>query len=397
MENNTQSIPEVTPEAPPIPPSEFKGSTLQLIGWRLLGLLLCAVTIGIATPWAQCMIYRWETKHTYVNGKQLHFDGKGHQLLGKYLLWGLLTIITFGIYGLFIPVQMHKWRAGHTRFAIPDDEIADTPSGAMIFGFVMTGVAAVLLIALVVTLLAPKLTQSSGKANPSISKFFEDLFEEDEEEDPFTDFEGGFVFGPSGSSYIIDNGDGTFTIIYGNPTNATEATQSQADPTSVPGTTPQNEYRFTDDQRIVGSWLMRAVLMIDGNPTELEAAELNLKSDGTFSYFKDIFSGSSQGWHPDGLADSYYNGTYSFQGDTLTLHYTSYFSQPYSSDPGNWVSIDKTISQTITFADNDQAIYFSDFSAVMNHNGYFEPIYYCPRITNSIGETLGTIYPNGLN
>ena len=175
MENNIQPTPEVTPETPPVPLSEFKGTTLQLIGWHLLGILLSAITLGIAAPWTNCMIYRWETKHTYINGKQLHFDGKGHQLLGKYLLWGLLVLVTLGIYAMFIPVRMHKWRAEHTRFAVPADEAAGSRDSAMIFGYTMAGVAAVLLIALVATVLVPKLTQQSqpsGMANNIFTNFF---------------------------------------------------------------------------------------------------------------------------------------------------------------------------------------------------------------------------------
>lgn len=107
------------------PVSHFDGRTIQLIGWRLLGLLLSAITLGIGTPWAMCMIYRWEAKHTIVDGKRLCFDGKGIQLLGKFLLWGLLILITVGIYAIFLPVRFYKWKASHTHFS------TDAPAGTL--------------------------------------------------------------------------------------------------------------------------------------------------------------------------------------------------------------------------------------------------------------------------
>lgn len=134
MENNT-----------PTPTSTFNGSTLQLIGWRLLGFLLSIVTLGIGAPWAHCMIYRWEISHSSIDGQRLAFDGKGHQLLGKYLLWGLLTLITLGIYAIWIPVQMHRWKAGHTRFAAPGETQKSLP-GLMILGIILGTIAAVALL-----------------------------------------------------------------------------------------------------------------------------------------------------------------------------------------------------------------------------------------------------------
>ena len=104
-------------QAPLSAESYFDGKTIQMLGWRLLGLLLTGITLGIGAPWAHCMILRWEARHTVINGKRLCFTGHGLQLLGKFLLWGLLTLITFGIYAIFIPVRMHKWRVSHTQFA----------------------------------------------------------------------------------------------------------------------------------------------------------------------------------------------------------------------------------------------------------------------------------------
>ena len=74
----------VTPTAPSSAPerSYFDGKLLQLIGWSLLGALITLVTLGICYPWAVCMIYSCEAKHTVINGKRLQFDGTALQLFG---------------------------------------------------------------------------------------------------------------------------------------------------------------------------------------------------------------------------------------------------------------------------------------------------------------------------
>lgn len=94
----------------------FDGNTWQLIGWRLLAGLLITVTLGIGTPWAVCMLQRWETKHTVISGRRLKFTGKGIQLLGKYLLWSLLTLITCGIFGIWFGLKMKQWVVKHTVY-----------------------------------------------------------------------------------------------------------------------------------------------------------------------------------------------------------------------------------------------------------------------------------------
>ena len=39
--------------------SKFTGGLLGLIGINILRVLLIAITLGIATPWALCMYHRW--------------------------------------------------------------------------------------------------------------------------------------------------------------------------------------------------------------------------------------------------------------------------------------------------------------------------------------------------
>ena len=97
--------------------SYFDGGLLQLIGWRILGAFITGITLGICLPWAFCMIYGWETKHTVINGRRLEFDGKAIQLFGLWIKWLLLCIITFGIYGFWVAISLKKWKTKHTHFA----------------------------------------------------------------------------------------------------------------------------------------------------------------------------------------------------------------------------------------------------------------------------------------
>ena len=95
--------------------SYFDGGLLQLIGWHLLGALVTAVTLGICYPWACCMIYNWETKHTVINGHRLSFNGTAIGLFGNWIKWLLLTIVTLGIYGFWVQIKLKKWKIAHTE------------------------------------------------------------------------------------------------------------------------------------------------------------------------------------------------------------------------------------------------------------------------------------------
>lgn len=96
--------------------SYFDGGLLQLIGWKLLGALITFITLGICFPWALCMIYDWETKHTVIEGKRLKFDGTAMGLFGHWIKWLLLTLITFGIYGFWVQIKIKQWITKHTYF-----------------------------------------------------------------------------------------------------------------------------------------------------------------------------------------------------------------------------------------------------------------------------------------
>lgn len=96
--------------------SYFDGGLLQLIGYRILGILITFLTLGICAPWAICLVYNWETKHTVINGHRLVFDGSAIGLFGNWIKWLLLTIITIGIYGFWLSIALKKWKTKHTQF-----------------------------------------------------------------------------------------------------------------------------------------------------------------------------------------------------------------------------------------------------------------------------------------
>ncbi len=96
--------------------SYFDGGLLQLIGYKILGFLVTVFTLGICFPWAYCMFYNWEAKHTVINGNRLSFDGKAIQLFGNWIKWLFLCIITIGIYSFWLGIALKKWQVKHTHF-----------------------------------------------------------------------------------------------------------------------------------------------------------------------------------------------------------------------------------------------------------------------------------------
>ena len=63
------------------------------------------------------MVYRWEARHTVINGHRLWFDGTAMQLFGMWIRWLLLTVVTFGIYGFWVAIKVKQWKVAHTHFA----------------------------------------------------------------------------------------------------------------------------------------------------------------------------------------------------------------------------------------------------------------------------------------
>ena len=374
--------PETTPvQASPTPPvtpqplesqySEFDGTTLQLLGWRLLGILLSIVTLGIATPWAQCMIYRWETKHTLVEGKRLRFDGTGLQLLGNYLLWGLLTLITLGIFTIFLPVQMNQWRASHTKFA--DEKNPPEP----VSGWAIA--AAVLASLLVLTLAGGGLYLYTDKhpAQPdrvTIFQQIEDAFSKPQKEETPVLPQGGHMIIQDGDSVIIwheeisepteytvpegiqpprtdDDGDYWYVDAHdgmnvrSGPDASSTLLRRLPHGAEVQVLDWENGWAFLGDGWIAGNYLQvnRPKDAIDpetaiqgkwvflaektqGYDESYYAVVFQFNADGTFQSETAIVSysniGGSMHWIPDGsVKNTAFQGTYTYDGEDLDLDY----------------------------------------------------------------------------
>jgi uncharacterized membrane protein YjgN (DUF898 family) len=103
--------------------SFFDGGFWQLVGWSLLGFLVCLITLGIAFPWVCCWIISWQTSHTVIDGKRLQFNGKGLSLFGHYILRGwllglILTPLTLGLYPLYYySISLKKWITKNTSIS----------------------------------------------------------------------------------------------------------------------------------------------------------------------------------------------------------------------------------------------------------------------------------------
>ena len=95
--------------------SYFDGGLIELIFYRILGIAITIITLGICLPWAYTLIYRWEINHTVINGHRLHFDGTAVQLFGNWIKWLILTYITFGIYGVWVGIKLRQWKIKHTH------------------------------------------------------------------------------------------------------------------------------------------------------------------------------------------------------------------------------------------------------------------------------------------
>ena len=90
--------------------SKFTAGAFANYFATLLVGLVSSITCGIATPWILCWYMRFIANHTFINGKQVIFEGSGGSLFGNYIKWLLLSFITFGIYWLVAgQVNLAQW------------------------------------------------------------------------------------------------------------------------------------------------------------------------------------------------------------------------------------------------------------------------------------------------
>lgn len=100
--------------------SYFDGSLIELIGYRILAILITLFTFTLASAWAEKILISYKIEHTVYNGKRLKFEGTGASLFVQRFKWGLLTLITFGIYALWIPIKKEKWVVSNIHFEDED-------------------------------------------------------------------------------------------------------------------------------------------------------------------------------------------------------------------------------------------------------------------------------------
>lgn len=94
----------------------FDGGAATYWGTALLGGVITVFTLGICYPFALVLLQRWRSKHTYIDGRQLHFIGSATGLFGRWILWLLLIIVTLGVYSFWVIPRITKWKVEHQRF-----------------------------------------------------------------------------------------------------------------------------------------------------------------------------------------------------------------------------------------------------------------------------------------
>jgi hypothetical protein len=441
--NIMEDINTCTPQ--PTTESYFDGKTIQLIGWRLLGLLLTGITLGIGAPWAYCMILRWEAKHTVVNGKRLCFTGRGLQLLGKFLLWGLLTVITLGIYIIFIPVRMYKWRISHTRFA-EEADLAPTESNStgLIIG-VVCGVVLFLLLAGAAALFflptkaiekQPEPSQDYITAldptytiiidNGSFIIQGEEIEEEQEEEDEieilYIFANGGLNMrsGPGKEYDVIGNiPDGTPITVVARENGWVYTGDGWCSEEYLKSEPPQSN--IASAEALVGSWLVVSEMQkFDGYDMDAfcRAGELQLRADGSFYHnMCDLYHStlSDTGWFFPGGETSggdcpYWKGTYTFNGSHLVLNYeyenVSHYNYESDGSPiymgSTWEAVSETVNLRVSMSAEGNLLlgYAADIPVYTERNrGSAETektlfrMYEPSDSIGSIAQALDRIYP----
>ncbi|MCF7815200.1 MAG: DUF898 domain-containing protein [Candidatus Cloacimonetes bacterium] len=78
--------------------------------------ILCAITLGIYTPWAMVKIRRNILERTSYDGEKFGFTAEGGELFSLYLIQGILTIITLGIYSPWAVAKIANYIMNNTTY-----------------------------------------------------------------------------------------------------------------------------------------------------------------------------------------------------------------------------------------------------------------------------------------
>ena len=92
----------------------FDGGALDFLVARILSFLITFLTLGIAYPWAICIMESWKAEHTLFNGRRFKFVGSGFGLWGNWIKWWFFCFITLGIYGFWLVPSINRWTAQNT-------------------------------------------------------------------------------------------------------------------------------------------------------------------------------------------------------------------------------------------------------------------------------------------
>jgi uncharacterized membrane protein YjgN (DUF898 family) len=95
----------------------FDGGAGTYFGTAVLGFLITVCTLGICYPFALVLGERWRAKHSYIEGRQLVFNGSAWDLFGLWWKWLILMIITAGIYGFWVGPRLARWKWENTSWA----------------------------------------------------------------------------------------------------------------------------------------------------------------------------------------------------------------------------------------------------------------------------------------
>jgi len=95
----------------------FDGGVGTYFGTAVLALLITVFTAGICYPFAIVLRERWRAKHSYIEGRQLVFNGSAWGLFGLWWKWLILIIITIGIYAFWVAPRVYRWKWENTSWA----------------------------------------------------------------------------------------------------------------------------------------------------------------------------------------------------------------------------------------------------------------------------------------
>jgi uncharacterized membrane protein YjgN (DUF898 family) len=95
----------------------FDGGAGTYFGTALLAFLITVFTLGLCYPFGLVLRERWRAKHSYIEGRQLAFNGSAWGLFGLWWKWLILIIITIGIYSFWVGPRIYRWKWEHTSWA----------------------------------------------------------------------------------------------------------------------------------------------------------------------------------------------------------------------------------------------------------------------------------------